>query len=184
MATTTQPTKPTTTPTTKLPIRRFTQPQLQECRALGLCYNCDEKFIPGHKCNVGRFLLLLEDNETEVIERIDEQPAETDTTLPKQIDTYFHLSTQALTGQYSPQTLKFQGKIGELSVMVLIDTGSTHNILQPRIASHLNLSHNCLSWLAMAPTYIVKACVNRYPSPSKLNNFIYPFTYFPSKEPT
>jgi len=33
-----------------LPIKRLTPTQLQERRALGLCYNCDEKFTPGHKC--------------------------------------------------------------------------------------------------------------------------------------
>lgn len=53
--------------------------------------------------------------------------------------TYFLLSPQALTGQFFPQTLKFQGLIRGLPVMVLVDIGSTHNILQPRIAHHLNL---------------------------------------------
>ena len=34
--------------------------QLQERRALGLCYNCDEIFYPGNKCSSSRFLLLLD----------------------------------------------------------------------------------------------------------------------------
>ena len=136
-----QTTKPTAPTSTKLPIRRFSQSQIQERRALGLCYNCDEKFIPGHKCSIGRFLLLIGDDETETIESLDEtltEPPDPPITDPN--DTYFHLSTQALTGQFSPQTLKFQGRIGGITVTILIDTGSTHNILQPRIASHLNLS--------------------------------------------
>lgn len=54
-------------------------------------------------------------------------------------DTYFQLSTQALIGPFSPQTLKFKGQIGGLYVMVLVNTGNTHNILQPCIAHHLNL---------------------------------------------
>lgn len=54
-------------------------------------------------------------------------------------DTYFQLSTQALTGQFSPKTLQFKGFIDDLSVMVLVDTDITHNILQPHIAHHLNL---------------------------------------------
>ena len=44
-----------------------------------------------------------------------------------------------MTGQFSPHTLKFKSLLQELQVTVLIDTGSTHNILQPRIATHLNL---------------------------------------------
>jgi hypothetical protein len=54
-------------------------------------------------------------------------------------DTYFQLSPQALIGQFCPQTLKFKGLIGEIPVMVLLDTGSKHNILQPRIAAHLHI---------------------------------------------
>lgn len=54
-------------------------------------------------------------------------------------DTYFQLSTQAVKGHFSPQTLKFQGSIAGLHIMVLVDTGSTHNIMQPRITHHLNL---------------------------------------------
>lgn len=54
-------------------------------------------------------------------------------------DAYFQLSTQALTGQFYPQTLKFKGLVGGLTVMVLMHMGSTHNIMQPWIANHLNL---------------------------------------------
>jgi len=52
----------------------------------------------------------------------------------------FHLSPQALPGFVSPKTLKFSGLIHNLPVTVLIDLGSSHNILQPRIAHHLNLA--------------------------------------------
>lgn len=55
-------------------------------------------------------------------------------------DTYFQLLTQALTSQFSRQTLKFQSFLGGLQVMVLIDSGSTHNMLQPIIVHHLNLA--------------------------------------------
>jgi hypothetical protein len=47
-----------------LPIKRLTQAQMQERRAQGLCYNCDEKFVPGHKCSTSRFLLLMVDDES------------------------------------------------------------------------------------------------------------------------
>jgi len=36
---------------------------MQDRRALRLCYNCDEKFIAGHKCVTSRFLLLLVEEE-------------------------------------------------------------------------------------------------------------------------
>ncbi|XP_058784354.1 uncharacterized protein LOC131659138 [Vicia villosa] len=123
----------------KFPIKRLSQAQLQERRAQCLCFNCDEKFVIGHKCSTSRFLILMADEEPTCeptnLEDIVESEIEQDLN-----DTYFHISPQDLTGQFSPQTLKFKGKIGGLSVMVLVDTGSTHNIMQPRIAQHLNLT--------------------------------------------
>jgi predicted aspartyl protease len=109
---------------------------MQERRALGLCYNCEEKWVVGHRCATGRYLLLILDPE-EQLDPIDQQP-ELENTITAE-ETYFQLSPQALTGQFSPQTLKFKGLLHGLAVTVLIDTGSTHNILQPRIATHLQI---------------------------------------------
>jgi predicted aspartyl protease len=109
---------------------------MQERRALGLCYNCDEKFVVGHRCATGRYLLLILDPEEPV--EPNEPPPDSDDTIPAE-ETYFQLSHQALTGQFSPQTLKFKGLLHGMAVTVLIDTGSTHNILQPRIAAHLQI---------------------------------------------
>lgn len=38
---------------------------MQERRAQGVCYNCDEKYVFGHKCQPKKFLLLLCDDEPE-----------------------------------------------------------------------------------------------------------------------
>lgn len=59
--------------------------------------------------------------------------------ISKPDETYFQLSPQAAGSQFSSKTLKFKGLLDGLGVTVLIDTGSTHNILQPRIANHLKL---------------------------------------------
>lgn len=132
----TSSTNPTTSPTpNRIPIRRITPTQRDERRAQGLCYNCNEKFAPGHNCSTGRFLLLM--HEEGDIESVEE-PFETE--LPSDNDeVFFQLSPQALTGQFSPQTLRFKGLLDGLAVSVLMDTGSDHNILQSRIATHLRI---------------------------------------------
>ena len=117
-----------------LPIKCLTPNKLQERYTLGLCYNCDEKFTPKHRCTTSRFLLLL-DNLGPTLEPIDNSP--TNTECPKTI--HFHLSPQALTGNTSPKTLKFTGLIHNLLVPILTDSGNSLNILQPRIAHHLHL---------------------------------------------
>lgn len=109
---------------------------MQERRTLGLCYNCDEKFVEEHKCAAGRYLLLILEPD-ELCAEADIQPDNTATADPP--ETYFQLSPQALTGTFSATTLKFNAQLFGLTVTVLIDTGSAHNILQPRIASHLQI---------------------------------------------
>jgi hypothetical protein len=107
---------------------------MQERRAQGLCYNCDEKYIAGHKCATRKFLLLLDDEieDSTSAEQTEEMELPTE-------ELYLQLLPQALKGKPSPKTLRFKGKICELGVTILIDTGSNHNILQPRIANHLKL---------------------------------------------
>uniref|UniRef100_A0A6N2LI86 Alcohol dehydrogenase-like N-terminal domain-containing protein n=1 Tax=Salix viminalis TaxID=40686 RepID=A0A6N2LI86_SALVM len=40
-------------------MKRLSWEEMQKKRAQGLCFNCEEKFTPGHRCK-GPQLLLLE----------------------------------------------------------------------------------------------------------------------------
>lgn len=40
-------------------IKHLTPAEQQERRAKGLCFNCDERFSPAHRCKLRQFLLLL-----------------------------------------------------------------------------------------------------------------------------
>ncbi|KAI5406117.1 hypothetical protein KIW84_052749 [Lathyrus oleraceus] len=57
---------------------------------------------------------------------------------------HFHLSPAALRGSPSPKTLRLKGHIQQMEVTVLIDSGISHNILQPRIAEFLELPVNVI----------------------------------------
>jgi hypothetical protein len=57
----------------------------------------------------------------------------------------FQLSLQAVTGQPSPRTLRFVATIHGHPLTVLVDSGSSHNIIQPRIATFLHLPIQPLS---------------------------------------
>ena len=145
------PQPPSSTPP-QLPIKKLTFAQLQEHRAAGLCYNCDAKKIPGHKCNFSRLLLLLSEDltpehPTNTSTHIFSNPQsptfsdpELDFSNPETYDTtHINLSFQALSGTPSSNTFKLEGLLGHLSITILIDTGSSHNILQLRLANHLQL---------------------------------------------
>ncbi|XP_076892735.1 uncharacterized protein LOC143544532 [Bidens hawaiensis] len=72
-------------------------------------------------------------------------PQETSITSPQ----FMSLSDAAYFGMCSLQTLRITGYINGSPVTVLVDCGSTHNIIQPRIASLLGLPTNPLQPFAV-----------------------------------
>jgi hypothetical protein len=55
---------PIKSPAAAMPMKRLAWDKMQKRRSQGLCFNCDEKFTPGHKCQRPRLLLLEGDEET------------------------------------------------------------------------------------------------------------------------
>ena len=49
------------------------------------------------------------------------------------------ISISAITGIHQPQTLKLKGHIKNNNVVVLFNTGSTHNFIDVNVAKRLNL---------------------------------------------
>lgn len=137
-------------PPTRLPIRHLSPAEMQERHSKGLCFNCDDKWSQGHRCQKKQFLLLLT-NETvpgDLAEyHVEEVPFDTGPTIaptsPPSSATFegehFQISLAALVGPSSPRTLRVAGQVDEFSVTVLIDSGSSHNIMQPRVAEFLGL---------------------------------------------
>ncbi|MCI13743.1 hypothetical protein A2U01_0034863, partial [Trifolium medium] len=108
------------------------------------CYNCDEKFVQGHKCRKQFHLLIADlepdDNPPEPLQMLVpySEPLQL-TDLDPQISDPAQISLHALMGHTIPQTLKVLGHISKSPVMVLIDSGSTHNFIQDRVAKQLGL---------------------------------------------
>ena len=55
------------------------------------------------------------------------------------------ISCNVLAGITTPQTIKIEGKIKKKKVLVLIDSGSTHNFIHCKISKELN----CFLYLAL-----------------------------------
>jgi hypothetical protein len=127
-----------TTPFAPLKIQKLTRAEMVECQLKGLCYNCDDKYFPGHKCKEQNiFMAISEDISEEDVETpiVSESPEITDITPPldpPEVEPV--ISLNALTGFSSPQTLKLIGYIKHRKVIILVDSGSTHNFIHRRIA--------------------------------------------------
>nr|GEX58012.1 hypothetical protein [Tanacetum cinerariifolium] len=102
--------------TSKAPFKRMTEAEMADKRAKGLCYRCDEKYGPGHRCPV-RALQGEENAHLDMVE----------------------VSAQSVVGLTSPHTMKLRGNINGFGVVVLIDSGATHNFLSVKLVGPLNV---------------------------------------------
>jgi hypothetical protein len=127
-----------TTPSAPLKIQKLTRDEMVECQLKGLCYNCDDKYFLGHKCKEQKiFMAIYEDISEEDVETplVSESPETTDITPPSnppEVEPI--ISLNALTGFSPPQTLNLIGYIKHRKVIILVDSGSTHNFI-----------HHCIS---------------------------------------
>ncbi|XP_059302363.1 uncharacterized protein LOC132054338 [Lycium ferocissimum] len=123
--------------------RNLTPTEMDEKRAKGLCFFCDEKFFPGHKCkNAKRQLFSLElENieekfEEEVIGEELQLEEETGEVLKETMESCA-ISLQALNGTDGYRTLRLKGFSEQSPIEVFIDSGSTHNFIDESAAVRL-----------------------------------------------
>ena len=116
---------------------------MQARRDKGLCYNCDVKFVPGHKCKNQQVYMLETMLESEEVEENEEATTrETQQTVPE-------ISLHALSRVDTPQTMHVRGMIQGKPLHILIDSGSTHNFVNLKFARRMD----CCK--APAPTFQV-----------------------------
>lgn len=114
-------------------IRRISGQEARDHCEKGLCFYCDEKFVPRHRCQCLQ-LFMIEDcplgPQTEDHDTNEELP-----TIEPQPEISFH----AMVGTNHPQTLRMTGRNRNNEVIVLIDGGSTHNFIKQSIVKKLAL---------------------------------------------
>ena len=108
----------------------------------GLCYNCDDKYFPGHKCKEQNLFMPISkeiSEEDEETPSMSETPKSTDMTPPSDPpEVELVISLNSLTGFSTPQTLKLIDYIKHQKVIILANTGSTHNFIHHRISQEIH----------------------------------------------
>lgn len=118
----------------KLPWKPLSQEEMSKRRAEGLCYFCDEKYTPGHYLKHKKtqlFMIEAEEEEEEIEEAEQKVEEEGDCA---------HISVNAVAGISGYRTMRVKGVAGKRSLFVLVDSGSTHNFIDPKMAMKLNYS--------------------------------------------
>jgi hypothetical protein len=129
-------------PTTPLKIQKLTKAKMVECQLKGLCYNCDEKYFPGHKYKEQNIFMAMSEDVSEeeaIVSPVDEIPPPSNLTPsfdPPEVEPM--ISLNSLTGFSTPQTLKLISYIKNRKVIMLMDNGSTHNFIHRCISQEFN----------------------------------------------
>jgi predicted aspartyl protease len=121
--------------TSSLPRRRLSQAEMTQRRAEGLCFNCDEKYVQGHRC---KKLFVLEVDDTDDDEEVDEEIECSALTLGEELPG---ISLHAITGVRAKgfQTMKVFVSVGDAVAVALLDTGSSHNFIDIGMARRAGL---------------------------------------------
>jgi len=112
----------------------------------GLCYNCDEKFVLGHRC---KKLFVIEvisfDEEEEVDEEIECQALSGAQDNPA-------ISLHAATGVRARgfQTLKVHVRVSDAVAVALLDSGSSHNYIDVEMAQRAGIQLSARAGLSVA----------------------------------
>ena len=111
---------PTTT------VTKITTKELTEIKKKGLCFHYNERYKLGH-CKA-----KWEDEDGDVEMEIEDVNEETTPAI----------SLHAMSRGQGPKTMRIWGALMGKSVVVLIDTRSTHNFISSRAAQQVNLHPN------------------------------------------
>lgn len=120
------------------PVRRELPKELEERKAKGLCFTCNEKYTRGHQCKKRQLYALDGEEKDQVQEQLQENEEE-DPEI-QEPNGELQISINALTGSVSYRTMRIQGNVKKKLIIILIDSGSTHNFLNLDVVKRVGVN--------------------------------------------
>lgn len=125
------------------PQQKMSKEELAEKRRLGLCYKCNDKWSKTHLCpnQSLQVLTVVNGYEMEVLDDLREEMSDEDVEFTGEL---MELSLNSFLGLSSPTTTKMIGCIKKHQLVVMLDSGATHNFIAPSVVqkAHLKTEEN------------------------------------------
>lgn len=123
-------------------VRRLTEKELQEKRAKGLCFRCDDKWVIGHRCCRRELsVILVDDDEDEGLDETSTEPPLSPGNDPTgEVNLHSEVSLNSVIGISNPKTMKLKGLLMGSEVVVMIDPGATQNFVSLEKVAELNIA--------------------------------------------
>lgn len=125
---------------TGMQVRRLTDAKIAKKRSLGLCYRCDEKYSPTHRCKNRQLqVMILQPCEGEDYDELY-------VAAEKEEDTQvLELSMNSVVGLTGNHAMKLKGRIKDEEILILIiDIGATHNFIASELVERSHSSLTCV----------------------------------------
>ncbi|KAK1435415.1 hypothetical protein QVD17_01178 [Tagetes erecta] len=128
-------------------VRSLSRTEWEDRRKKGLCFRCGQQFGPAHKCPEGKLrVLLLGDDEDDpptgdqfMLETIDSGESIPDSSL--NLGTCNSLEFTGILATHGvASTMKLGGTLHDLPVLMLVDSGASHNFISRRLVLALGLT--------------------------------------------
>ncbi|XP_028056715.1 uncharacterized protein LOC114260736 [Camellia sinensis] len=120
-------------------VRKELSKDLEEKKAKGLCFKCNERYTKGHVCKKKQLYVMEggeDGEEDDQLPVLDEDKREDEEQLSGE---ELQIFLNALTGTISYRTMKVRGNVKKHLIIILIDSESTHNFLSPAVAKRSNI---------------------------------------------
>lgn len=122
-------------------IRRLTPNEARDRRMKGLCYHCDKKYTRSNRCKIQKLLWvegLLQDEEEDGGQIVEDADNSAHHELNED-DLAPQISVHAIAGTRTPQTMRISGTLKQCPLTILIDSGFTHNFIDPIVIRRANI---------------------------------------------
>jgi len=128
---------PTTGGSKNRAVRNLPYPEYLKRREEGRCFHCGGAFGPGHRCPEKslRVVILAEDEENSEGREEDGGEERIGVLENKRME----LSLFSAGGLTQNNTMKLQGDINGRKVLILIDSGASHNFVSAQLVTELGL---------------------------------------------
>ncbi|KAJ1381740.1 Aspartic peptidase, active site [Sesbania bispinosa] len=123
-------------------VRHLSYQELLDRRQKGLCFKCGGAYHPSHTCPYKQIrIMIMEEGNQENEGEYDTSPRDEEETDDEVVEGKCSvLSLQSLVEDKSNQshTLKLRGKIKEVPLLILVDSGATHNFISRKLVESLD----------------------------------------------
>ncbi|WVZ23416.1 hypothetical protein V8G54_001960 [Vigna mungo] len=118
-------------------VRHLSYQDLVDRRKKGLCFKCGGPYGPNHQCPIKQLRAIVAENEIQVEfedeEEIPKSDGEGETEEVDGVCTAISLFVLEKEIQDAPRTMKLKGMINGVPLLILIDSGASHNFVSRRL---------------------------------------------------